>query len=181
MSGDRLSGVNVSVWPIQNDHNVILETTKTTKTTKNGHYNLALEPGTYRAVIMAVGYDPMSSTFTVSIGQSTVKHYALHRPFTMSFERSIVAALIALTMLSISFVCLFFKKYYKILILKCCLCRSMRRSKTKKSLAATQVKVNERRKDGFERVPLRDYHSDNDSDDSDEEEVLDTRRMAMPV
>uniref|UniRef100_A0A914L0K0 Peptidase M14 carboxypeptidase A domain-containing protein n=1 Tax=Meloidogyne incognita TaxID=6306 RepID=A0A914L0K0_MELIC len=166
MSGDRLSGVNVSVWPIQKDHNIILETTKTTKTTKNGHYNLALEPGTYRAMIMADGYDPMSSTFTVSFGQSTVKHFALHRPFTMSVERSIVAALIALTMLSISF---------------CCLCRSMRRSKTKKSLAATQVKVNERRKDGFERVPLRDYHSENDSDDSDEEEVLDTRRMAMPV
>ena len=67
MSGDRLSGVNVSVWPIQKDHNIILETTKTTKTTKNGHYNLALEPGTYRAMIMADGYDPMSSTFTVSL------------------------------------------------------------------------------------------------------------------
>lgn len=167
MSGDRLSGVNISVWPIQKDDKTIFETTRTTKTTKNGHYNLALEPGTYRAMIMADGYDPMSSTFTISFGQSTVKHFALHRPFTMSFERSIVAALIALTMLSISF---------------CCLCRSMRRSKTKKSLAAMQIKVNERRKDGFERVPLRqDYHSENDSDDSDEEEVLDTRRMAMPV
>jgi len=72
MSGDRLSGVNVSVWPIQKDHNIILETTKTTKTTKNGHYNLALEPGTYRAMIMADGYDPMSSTFTVSLFLSFV-------------------------------------------------------------------------------------------------------------
>lgn len=66
MSGDRLSGVNISVWPIQMDSKTNLQTSKTTKTTKNGQYNLALEPGKYRAMIIADGYDPMSSTFTVS-------------------------------------------------------------------------------------------------------------------
>ncbi|KAF7635785.1 hypothetical protein Mgra_00004698 [Meloidogyne graminicola] len=93
----------------------------------------------------------------------TVKNFALHRPFTMSFERSIIATLIALTMLSISF---------------CCLCRSIKRSKSK-SLSGGQISVIENRNDGFERVPLRnDYNSENDSD---EEEVLDTRRMSVPV
>jgi hypothetical protein len=67
MSGDRLFAVNISVWPIQNDDKkgLHLQTARTTKTTKNGHYYLALEPGTYRALIAADGYDPMSSTFKV--------------------------------------------------------------------------------------------------------------------
>jgi hypothetical protein len=118
MAGDSISGANISVWAIGGSGT---NEPRTTKTTGNGNYHLALEPGSYRILVSDKEFDPMSATFTVcqpgthcainhlhynqiSTGHQVVRDFALHRPFRMSLERSLIAALIALAMLSISFV-----------------------------------------------------------------------------
>lgn len=137
MAGDSISGANISVWAIGGSGT---NEPRTTKTTGNGNYHLALEPGSYRILVSDKEFDPMSATFTISTGHQVVRDFALHRPFRMSLERSLIAALIALAMLSISFYCL---------------CKSLRGWKRPKSTPASSQSQRERRKDGFERVPLK--------------------------
>ena len=66
MSGDRLEGASITIWPIDgaNDGGG-----RQTRTTRNGHFHLALEPGKYRALVSADQFDPMSATFTVEKSQ----------------------------------------------------------------------------------------------------------------
>lgn len=157
MSGERLADASISVWQIDGSRS---DDVKIAKTTRNGNYHMALEPGKYRALVSAEDFDAMSTTFTVLLGQPTVRDFALHQPFRMSLRRSLVALLIAFSMLSLSFYCL---------------CKSLRRHWKPKTAAQTANQRGERGKDGFERVPLKDYNS---ADSEEDEEVLDTRKMA---
>uniref|UniRef100_A0A183CH82 Peptidase_M14 domain-containing protein n=1 Tax=Globodera pallida TaxID=36090 RepID=A0A183CH82_GLOPA len=167
VEGDPLAGAIVSVWPIgQNGQDSGAKKKKTT--TKLGFFFFPLEPGKYKVIVETDGFSPMITTFTIELALSTVKDFALHRPFRMSVQRSIVAALIALAMLSLSLFCL---------------CKSLkgwrwRRNADKKG-GQRGDRQKQRRPDGFERVPLKGYTSGEESDEDEEDEILDSRKVAQ--
>uniref|UniRef100_A0A914I059 Peptidase M14 carboxypeptidase A domain-containing protein n=1 Tax=Globodera rostochiensis TaxID=31243 RepID=A0A914I059_GLORO len=169
VEGDPLAGAIVSVWPIgQNGQDSGAKKKKIT--TKLGHFFFPLEPGKYKVIVETEDFSPMITTFTIELALSTVKDFALHRPFRMSVQRSIVAALIALAMLSLSLFCL---------------CKSLkgwrwRRNADKKG-GQRGDRQKQRRPDGFERVPLKGYTSGEESDEDEEDEVLDSRKVAQVI
>ncbi|KAL3082721.1 hypothetical protein niasHS_010523 [Heterodera schachtii] len=174
VEGDPLAAATVSVWPIVGDNEMEKKAEKRSKkTTPSGFFFFQLEPGKYKGTVEIDQFSPMTTTFTVVLAQSTVKDFALHRPFRMSVARSIVAALIALSMLSISFYCL---------------CKSLNggwkwRRRNNGNKKGERSKKEKRRPDGFERVPLKveGYTSGEETDQDEEDEVLDSRKMPQTV
>jgi hypothetical protein len=74
MSGDRLAGATISVWPIDGRK----DGSRLAKTTKNGQFHLALEPDKYRALVSAEEFDPMSATFSVRMAKLIQNNFRIN-------------------------------------------------------------------------------------------------------
>jgi len=117
-------------------------------TSSQGFYHIPLEPGSYRISITGSPiFSPVVSTFTVSPNKSTIKDFTLRRPFTMSTPRTLVAALLAFVLLSIALYAVY----------------------------SSIIKRPLETRNKFERLPLRDYDDDYESDSDDE--LLDFRKV----